>query len=286
MIRQHGVVSSAAGLTPFAHLGWGYRDRGEFCARAVEYIADGLARNEWILYVGPGSRAALRAELAALGFGEAVKSRQIRTMQADDYYTYLPGSDVVDAEATVASGVARCERLLAGGCTAFRAVVDGTVAAGTPEQRDALAHLEFLSEASMSDLPVSALCAYDVSRLGPAAKEIICLHPVVSKGAVEFRLYAQQDAGFALAGEIDSADADAFTASLQRIWPLASGDELIVDAYGLDFLTHHQLLELDERARAERRKVILRTGQCLVARLVEVLELENVRVEAAPIRGQ
>ncbi|MBV9319050.1 MAG: MEDS domain-containing protein [Mycobacterium sp.] len=286
MIRQHGLVSSAAGLIPFAHLGWGYRDRAEFCARAAEYIADGLASNEWILYVGAGSRAALRAELAALGFGEAVKSRQILAAQPDDYYTFVPGSEVVDPEATVAKGVARFEQLLASGCPAFRAVVDGTVAAVTTKQRDALARLEYLVEKTMSVLPASALCAYDVSRLGPAAKEMICLHPVVGKGVVGFRLYPQQDAGFALAGEIDSADADAFTASLQRIWPLAPGDELIVDAYGLDFVTHRQLLELDERARAERRKVILRTDQCLVAQLVEVLELENVRVEATPIRGQ
>lgn len=282
MIRQHGVVSSAAGLLSYTHLGWGYRERADFHARAAQYIADGLAKDQRILYVGDRSRAALRAELTVLGFGDAVRSGQILTAPPDDYYAFLPGSDVVDAEATIARGVAVYERLLTGGRTALRTVVDGTVAAGRPEQRDALARLEFLSEKTMSVLPVSALCAYDISRLGPFAKEMICLHPVVSKGAVDFRVYAQHDAAFALAGEIDESDAETFTAALQRIWPLAPGAELIIDAHGLDFVTHHQLLELNERARAERRNVILRSDQCLVGRLVELLGLENVRVETTP----
>ena len=42
MSRHHGVVDSAGGLDPFGHLGWGYRSRPEFLARAAEYIADGL----------------------------------------------------------------------------------------------------------------------------------------------------------------------------------------------------------------------------------------------------
>jgi MEDS: MEthanogen/methylotroph, DcmR Sensory domain len=286
VIRQHGVVSSAAGVIPFGHLGWGYRDHSEFCARASEYVADGLARNELILYVGDRSRTALHAELAALGFGDGAKSGQIRTTPADDYYTFLPGSDIVDPEATVGRGVANLEQVLASGWTALRAVVDGTVAARTPAQRDALAHLEYLVERNMTVLPVSALCAYDMSRLGTAAKEMICLHPVVSRDSVGFRLYAQQDADCALAGEIDASDADAFTTALQRIWPLTQGHELIVDAYGLDFVTHHELVALDEKARADHRTVILRTDHYLPGRLTEVLRLENVRVEAAPLRQQ
>jgi anti-anti-sigma regulatory factor len=283
-MRQQGVLSSAAGLTPFGHVGWAYRDQSEFLIRAAEYIADGLARNQRILYARDGGRAALRTELVDMGFGDAVRSGQIAVTPVDEHYVFVPGTDVVDPEATVAAGVAAMEYVVAMGCSGCRGVVDAAVLARKPEQRAAFSRLEYLVDQKMAVLPFSALCAYNLTLLGETAKQMVCLHPLVGCGTVSFRLYAQLGMDFGLAGEIDAADSEAFTAALERIWPLAAGHEVIVDARGLDFLTHRELITLDEQAAAEGRKVVLVTDRCVLARLVQVLELENVRVDVSGAR--
>ncbi|BBU24606.1 hypothetical protein MXEN_20320 [Mycobacterium xenopi RIVM700367] len=278
-MRPQGVVTSAAGLTPFGHVGWGYRDESEFLARAAEYIADGLALNQRILYARDRSRAALHTELLQMGFGSAVRSRQISVTPVAEHYVFVAGTDVVDPEATVAAGVAAMEYVVAMGCSGCRAVVDGAVLARTPEQCAAFSRLEYLVDQKMAVLPFSALCAYNLTVLGEAAKEMLCLHPLVGERAVGFRLYAEPGTHFALAGEIDVVDRQAFTAALQRIWPLAGGEELIIDARWLDFVTHRELLTLDEQARAHGRQVVLISNQQMLVRLVELLELESVRLD-------
>lgn len=280
MMRRQGELTSAAGLVPFGHVAWGYRDRAEFLARAAEYIADGLKRNQRILYASDGSRDALRNELAEMGFADAVRSRRISPTPVQEQYLFLPGSDVVDAEATIAAGVAAMEHVVASGCSGCRAVVDGAVLVRTPEQRAGFTRLEYLVDQKMAVLPFSALCAYDLELLGDDAKELMCLHPFVGQGAVGFRIYADPGAGFALAGEVDAADNDTFKTAIRRIWPLI-GDELVIDAHGLEFITHHELFAIDRLGAAEGRQVVLRTNRRLPRRLAELLGLENIRVETS-----
>lgn len=279
MTRRHGEVTSAAGLNPLGHVAWGYRDRSEFLTRAAEYIADGLARNQRILYACDASAAALRTELDEMGFADAVRNGQIAVTPVAEHYRFVPGTDIVDAEATVADGVAAMKYVVEMGCSGCRAVVDGAVLVRTPEQRAAFARLEYLVDQKMAVLPFSALCAYNLTVLGDTAKELMCLHPMVNSGAVAFRIYAEDGIDFALAGELDAAGNQAFITALQRIWPLAAGDEIVIDARALDFVTHPQLFALDRLAGADGRQVVLRTDRRMVARLAELLELSNVRVE-------
>jgi hypothetical protein len=56
--------------------------------------------------------------------------------------------------------------------------------ARTPEQRDALARLEYLVDPEMAARPYAALCGYDTGQLSTAAAELVCLHPFVGKGSV------------------------------------------------------------------------------------------------------
>jgi anti-anti-sigma regulatory factor len=284
MMRRQGVLTSAAGLTPFGHVGWGYRDQSEFFTRAAEYIADGLARNQRILYARDGSRAALRTELVDMGFGDAVRSGQIVVTPVDEHYVFVPGTDVVDPEATVAAGVAAMEYVVAMGWIGCRGVVDAAVLAREPAQHAAFSRLEYLVDQKMAVLPFSALCAYNLTLLGETAKQMVCLHPLVGRGTVSFRLYAQLGMDFGLAGEIDAADSEAFICALERIWPLAAGHEVTVDARGLDFVTHRELVTLDEQAAAEGGKVVLVTDRCILARLIQLLQLQNVRVEVSGAR--
>jgi hypothetical protein len=281
-MRPRGGLTSAAGLVPFGHLAWGYRDRTEFRSRAAEYIADGLARNQRVLYAADGGRDALLDELTEMGFADAIRAGQIWARPVRDHYPLVPGSDVIDPEAAVADGVAALEQLVAAGYSGCRAVVDGAVLVRTPEQRAAFSRLEYLIDQKMAVLPLSALCAYNLELLGDDARELMCLHPFVNADTVSFRIYAQHDHDFALAGEIDAGDHEPFTTALQRIWPLTTGEELVIDAHELSFLTHRELCAMDELGGAEAKPVVLRTDGQMLVRLAELLGLRNIRVDRAP----
>lgn len=281
-MRRHGVVDSAAGLDPFGHLGWGYRDRDEFLARAAEYIVDGLRQNHYIAYAGERTREGLRSELAAMpGVGGYLDTGAVAAIPAEEFYIYGPGPSVIDADAAVAKYLAAVEQAIANGYSGFRAVSDVTPVARTPEQRNALTRLEFLVDQQMAVLPFSALCGYDMGALGVVANELVCLHPFVSAGSVPFQLYADPDADsdFALTGELDASAAEVFGAALQRVWPLISRRTVHMGAQELEFIDHQQLHRLDERARAHNCEVVISTNQPTVRRLVDLLELTHVRVQ-------
>jgi MEDS: MEthanogen/methylotroph, DcmR Sensory domain len=164
MTRQHGVLGTAADLVPFARVGWGYRDHAEFGVRAAEYIADGRQRHQCVEYVGRGTPAALRAELATLpNMRETSESAEVATGPLEDFYAVRPGTDVVDPEASLAKRVAATEEALAAGYTGSRAVVDVTALARTSEQREAFARYEWGLTKSSGAYPAGALCAYDAS---------------------------------------------------------------------------------------------------------------------------
>lgn len=277
MIRQQGIVGSAAGLIPFGHLGWGYRDRADFLARAAEYLADGLAQNQWVEYVGAGSRDELQAELTTLpGIG---RDNDIKVTPTRKFYAVPDGGDIIDPDLSVAKHVAAVENALAQGYTGFRTISDVTTVARRPEQRNALARFEFLIDQQMAVLPFSAFCAYNTAELAGHAGALLCLHPLIGGCFPMFRLFAQPGTSFALTGEIDTASDETFTAALHHIWPLLTEDKMIIDARRLEYIGHQQLLTLDDLARADGRQVVLRTGQPIPIRLVDLLGLTHVRAE-------
>jgi hypothetical protein len=128
------------------------------------------------------------------GIGAHLDAGGIGATPFEDYYVYRPGTDVIDADESVRKYLAAVELAIGNGYTDFRAVADVMPVARTPERRDALARLEYLVDQRMAVLPFSAFCAYDMSELGVAGKELICLHPFVNKGSVAFQLYADPDA--------------------------------------------------------------------------------------------
>lgn len=217
-MRLTGLVDSARGLTPHGHLCWTYQDRAEFRKCAGEYAADALGEGQWVEYVGAGTPGQLRAELTDLdGVDEAAAASDgdIGVMPVEDFYAFTGHTDVIDPEASVTKRVTATEKALAAGYTGFRAVVDSTPVARTPEQRATLAQFEYLVDRKMAILPLSALCAYNAAELGAAAvAEFACLHPLASPGSTPFRLYADPEADGALAGEIDLGSAELFATTL------------------------------------------------------------------------
>lgn len=278
MTTRHGVVDTAAGLVPFGHLGWGYRAKSDFLTGAAQYIADGLAQHQWIQYVGPASAEALRAELDTL----PVDTSEVTVTPATEFYGVDDLRDVVDPDTALDLRADTLDAALAAGYSGVRIVADPSAVNARPEQRDAFARLEFLIDQRMADTPITALCAYDISRLGDAAGELICLHPIVSRQAPSFRVYAAQGAAFALGGDVDPACAEAFATTLQRIWAVAGEQSVIVDISGVTFISHRELLTIDDLARRDERQVVMRGSSPIVSRLVPLLELTNVRLEGSP----
>lgn len=273
--------------TRFGHLGWGYHNRADFLGRAAEFIAACLRDNQRVAYIADDGHAALRAELSGIpAVAESVASGAIDVIPAADFYVFASGGNVVHAELTLSKYVAAVEQAITDGYRGFAAVVDVTSVARTTEQRAAMAALEYLGDQQIALRPFSALCGYDIGQLGPAAGELICLHPSANKDATNFRLYAEPEAGmtFALAGEIDAAGHQLFATTLERIWPLSRGDTLRIDAQQLQFISHRQMSLLEECARAHNREVVLWTDQPVPTRLVDLLKLTSVRVEVTPPR--
>ena len=189
------------------------------------------------------------------------------------------GTDVLDAEEAHPvpdDG----EQALADGYSGFRAVVDVTAVARTPEHCEGLVALEFSVDQQMALLPFSALCAHDTSQLDSAA-ELSCLHPFVGEAAASFHIYAEPEArfDFALTGEIDAATSDLFATTVHRLLPLTADATVQVNAEALQFIGHRQMPLLDELAEEHDRTEVLRTNQHVPARLIEVLHTARVRVE-------
>lgn len=256
--RPHGVVGSAAGLIPFGHLGWGFRDRREFRRRAAEDLTDGVRQGQFTVFVGGGTPGALTAELADVRetMSADVADAAVTVIPAERFYSYVPGTDVVDPETSVAERVAATERAVADGYTGFRAVVDATTVARTGAQRQAFARFEILVDQQMARFPVSALCAYDLAELD-GAEDLVCLHPFVNDDGGAYRIFADRDADVAVAGAVDAEHAAAVVDAVSTALPPASGAAVTVDAAGADHLAAECVRGLDRAARRDGRSITL-----------------------------
>ena len=285
-MRQAGVLDSARGLAPCSHVGWGYADRAEFRTRAREYLLDGIAAGQRVEFVGSGTVAALRAELTGSSEGipqfrrDVVGQDVLRVALVDEVYTFSGTGRVVDPNRSAEARALATEDALADGYTGLRAVVDATALAGTAVQRAAYAHYEYLLDRQSTVLPLATICAYDSARLGPVAvAEMACLHPLASRGASAFRLYTDDGAAFALAGEIDFSSVGQLAETLGRVLPLMSGPELVVDGRELEFIDHRGLLVLDRCAGQQGVRLALQTPRETVAQIAEAIGLPHLRVE-------
>ena len=258
----------------------------ELRTRAWEYLLDGVAAGQRIEFVGSGGAEALRAELAGFAdrdpnFGQgAVDRGSFRVALVDEIYAFSGAGRVVDPDRSVTRRVAATEDALAAGYTGLRAVVDAAALTGTVAQRVAYAHYEYLLDQQSSALPLATICAYDVAQLGSAAvAEMACLHPLTSRGASAFRLYTDDGAAFTLAGEVDFSSTGQLADTLDRVLPLMSGSELVVDGRQLEFIDHRGLLVLDRCAGRRGIRLSLCTRRETVAQVAEVIGLQHLRVD-------
>ncbi|WP_234359422.1 MEDS domain-containing protein [Plantactinospora sp. BC1] len=266
---------------PYGHVCWSYDDPAAFDQRARRFLAEGLAAGERVWYVLPGKPEPVVERLAGLvEFADALRRGAAEVVALDSTY---PG-DVIDPMEQVRRYTAATEAALAAGYTGLRVVADATSLVRTPAQLAAFARYEHVIDRYMRVRPLSAMCAYHRPELGDrTVADLACLHPVSNVPDVLFRLYACHpgDGAAALAGELDTLNHEMFATALEHADLNPVDGELVVRAGDLRFIDHNCLTRLHDYAGGRDATAVLRTPWSAAARLVEMLGLSGVRVEAA-----
>ncbi|MBE1487571.1 MEDS domain-containing protein [Plantactinospora soyae] len=280
-MRAIGGTRQLAPPSAHAHACWSYDDPADFDTRAQAFLLDGLPAGErvWLVTAEQPRDVVERLRTvsdlgAALGRGAA----QVVPLTS----TYR--GDVIDPAAQVAAYAAATEQALATGYTGLRVVADATSLVRTPARLAAFARYEHLIDRYMRTRPMSAVCGYDRRELGDqAVAELACMHPEGNADDTLFRLHACDpgDGAAALSGELDKFNLELFSTALDRADLRPVDGELVLWASDLRFIDHHCLTWLRDHARRLGATAVLRTSRSTAARLVDLLDLSGIRVEAA-----
>jgi ABC-type transporter Mla MlaB component len=278
VLRSCGVTHTAAGMGPGDHLCWTYDDRDSLPAVAVEFLAEGIARREKVLYFSSGS-ADPREEISALGaVDDLIESGVLGANLLSSVAT--PGKAIDIAEQDSAWTGMLTEALDAG-FTGVRVFVDSTPLTRTPEQHDAFLRWEQHFDRRMTEMPFTGVCAFSSRELGiEAATALARVHPLVRDPAVSFRLFAGDDGALVLTGEVGAEDSLALEQLFERLPD--TGEAVAVDVGDLRFIAHQGLLALDRHAATTGRVVTLRHASKVVRRLSELLALQSIQIEGRP----
>ncbi|GIG88380.1 MEDS domain-containing protein [Plantactinospora endophytica] len=275
------MISDLDTAASYGHVCWSYDDPAAFDRRARQFLAEGLAAGERVRYVTAEQPERVTERLRGLAeFSDALRRGAAQVVSLDSTY---PG-DSVDPTAQVRRYAAATEEALADGYTGLRVVADVTSLVRTPDQLAAFARYEHSIDRYMRVRPLSAMCGYQRTALGErTVAELACLHPESNVDGVLFRLYAcpPGDGAAALAGELDTFNHELFATALERADLCPVDGELVMRAGDLRFIDHHCLTRLRDYAGGRDATAVLRTPRTAAARLVELLGLSGVRVEAA-----
>lgn len=268
----------ARGLGPHDHVCWSYDDPAEFRSRVREFLAEGLALGHRVCYAGTGPVSRLAEDLDGIVDRDAARRRgDLRVASLDDL------GSVADPRAWLRTYARATEAALADGYRGLRIAADVTGLRRSPGRIDSLARFEHLADSYMVVQPLSALCGYDRRQVDPSALSLLsALHPTANENRAGFRLHASARGGCCatLGGELDLASVDLFPDALRHADPVPVRGRLVLDAATLDFIDHRNLITLAKHGRRRAAAVVLRAPRPGPASVVEVLKLEDIRVEA------
>lgn len=261
------------------HVCWPYWSIDDLAAGVAEFLAEGVASGERVMYTADLPADELRRHLEPIDGLDELIEQSVVCVQPVEYHTGPDGA--VDAAQQLDAYALATEAALADGFTGLRVAAEVTSLARTPRQRDAFGHWEHTADWFATGHACSGMCAYDADELGPqATAEMACLHPVAREPGPPFRLHAAVDADLALSGEVDTFGIDLLDLALSRIGRTEPGRDLKVDATELDFIDHHGVEALVRHARRSRASgVILRRAPSTAARVAGLMGLPQVRVE-------
>jgi anti-anti-sigma regulatory factor len=272
MMRHSGAVTDVRRLGPHDHVCWGFDDFAEFRAAALAFLQAGIGLGQRVCYVGELSDGVYEALTGA-------RPGAVRLLSVAAHY-----ANGQDPREQVEAHAAATKNALAAGFTGLRVATDVTPLIRRSAHLDAFARYEHQADHLMTTRPFSAMCAYNRTILGSdVLTQLSVMHPLTTERAPYFRLHASSVPGCAAAisGELDLSNADLLDLALKRAELRPTDGELVLDAANLTFIDRRRLAALADHARLLDATLVLRSDRSVLHRLTQLLDWDNVRIDAA-----
>jgi anti-anti-sigma regulatory factor len=279
MVSKPWTVSSPTDRRPGDHVCWPFRRDPDLVAAARAYVAEGLARQERVVYMSEGDPRKLQHDLEGVpGLAEHVDRGELQLVPLNRLHASESSNDPAAELPVLATMTGEA---LAAGYRGLRVFANGTSRVQDPARRARQVRYEHLIDRFCLGHPITMLCAYDAAALGNSAvAELACVHALTHGGLSPFQVYAALAADAALAGEIDVFCTDQLEQALQRIRVAESGGTVVIDATNLVFIDIRGLLTLDRHAAASDATMVLRSPPAVVTRLLKLVDLIALRMDA------
>lgn len=229
------ALERPTGLHPGDHLCWAYGERQPFGEVAAEFLREGAARHERLVYTASGTTAELTAQLAALpGLEALLAGGQLTVQPMDDVYA---DGGHLDPHAQTRVFVEAAERAVADGWSGLRVAGDLTGLALDPDHWVDIRAYEMVVDAVIADHPLTGMCGYAVPDLPEKRlRPLVALHGIRNGCAEDpgFGVRVRGDT-LALAGEVDLGSVDDLGQLLEG-FSLPDGGPVTLDLAALDFL--------------------------------------------------
>jgi anti-anti-sigma regulatory factor len=204
-VRKHGICTTLSGLGVSDHVCWVYDDSREFVDAAVDFLADGLAAGQRLLYVTGRPVEQMRADLSGLRSAEwLLATGGLRVATVSDMVDL---SQPIDPERQLAGLAAMTDQAVADGYTGLRIAADVTDIVAEAWRCPSQIVWEHQVEQYMGrGHPLAALCAYDRRAIpDQAVADVAVLHPLVHgpRALTARQLFFDGDR-LVLTGEVDS----------------------------------------------------------------------------------
>lgn len=239
MTRSVGTAEKPSGPSG-THLCWRYDEPRHFHEAASEFLAEGHANGERLVFVGPGDHDELAGQITGLDVESLEAEGSLHLQPVDALY----GAGRFNPAAQVAVFAEMVERALAGGYRGMRVAADVTRLA--EDDWTAFAAYEAMADRLISTRPIAGMCAYQSGAAD--LPELAALHPAHNLSDHE-QLAGRtwfDDGHLHMAGEFDLVTERVFDSALGAVHG-AAGDETL-DLTGLEFIDVAGLLKLERLA--------------------------------------
>jgi MEDS: MEthanogen/methylotroph, DcmR Sensory domain len=261
LMRRRANVESAAMLRPHDHAVWFGDGSAALYATASEALAEGVRRNEKLMFVAKDPDASLLEGLDAL---QLIEDRQLEVVDVEAVYG---GGTDFSASAQLATFQRVLDDALADGYSGIRVVADNTsLAQGDDESFARWLAWEQLTDHFQAGSLVTGICFFDASAISAERlADLAALHPMrMAAGPVEpgFTIFVDRDAVLVIGSlSFDSRD------QLRRLLAAIDFEQKpVVDLSATQLVDNQVLLALAALASAER-PLVLRGNDHLRARV-------------------
>jgi hypothetical protein len=219
-MRSRGTRVALVWMRPHDHIGWVFAGPDQFADVAVDFLNEGMALGERLLFVAADPTQEAYQRLAG-SFSPA----DLQVASSAEVYG---DSGIVDAPGQRATFAATLEQALADGYTGIRVAADNTPLVQTERRLKAWMHWELVADRFMSENRVTGLCGFDRTAVNvDTLRHLVTLHPLssVAEPLPQFRLFVDTG-GLCLEGDID----DLAIGHLQRALDIVpKGTPAVVD---------------------------------------------------------